>query len=211
MINPRRQGGLGRIPLDRNLAAASFDDGVEESFERNVPVPNLAAGMGAEPMTAKQLDDYVLQDQDDSIPLRFGGNTNVRDDQTSAAAANTRMNALNYLTSKDKRGSKQGASMMASEEVKGKAIMGLVVKLGNWGLNTHERLLKLNRKGLSYFRKLPPDYDPNTFTVERVERLGKEYLPKFCVPLNALEEVCEITQEERQKYKKFYVTEDKKE
>ena len=62
MINPRRQGGLGRIPLDRNLAAASFDDGVEESFERNVPVPNLAAGMGAEPMTAKQLDDYVLQD-----------------------------------------------------------------------------------------------------------------------------------------------------
>ena len=101
--------------------------------------------------------------------------------------------------------------MMASEEVKGKAIMGLVVKLGNWGLNTHERLLKLNRKGLSYFRKLPPDYDPNTFTVERVERLGKEYLPKFCVPLNALEEVCEITQEERQKYKKFYVTEDKKE
>ena len=71
-------------------------------------------------------------------------------DPVGSASANTRMNALNYLTTKDNQKPKAGAAV--NEEVKGRAIMGLVVKLGNWGLNTHERLLKVNRKGLSYFR-----------------------------------------------------------
>jgi len=45
--------------------------------------------------------------------------------------------------------------------------MGNVNKLSNWGYSNHPRFLKLNKKGLSYFRDKPPAVDDTEYhTVE---------------------------------------------
>ena len=84
--------------------------------------------------------------------------------------------------------------------------MGQVHKLSNWGYSNHPRFLKLNKKGLSYFRKNPPD---TATKIEEIEALT-DYLPKYCVPLSAIVSVDEITDAERDKNKKFFKTEDGK-
>ena len=56
------------------------------------------------------------------------------------------------------------------------AIMGNVKKLSGWGWKLHDRFLKLNKKGLSYFREKPPDFEERGYqNVEEIEALAKQY------------------------------------
>ena len=92
-----------------------------------------------------------------------------------------------------------------NKELKGQAIMGRVFKLSNWGWSIHERYLKLNKKGLSYFSAPPPEVDGRSYSkVEDIEDLADDYKPKLCVPLSAIVSVDDISADERKKYKKFY-------
>lgn len=53
--------------------------------------------------------------------------------------------------------------------LKGKPMVGVVNKLGNWGIDNNERFLKLNKKGLSYYQSKP---ESTATTVEQVEALS---------------------------------------
>ena len=44
------------------------------------------------------------------------------------------------------------AASGANGEIKGRKLIGKVFKLSNYGFTEHERLLKLNKKGLSYYK-----------------------------------------------------------
>lgn len=94
----------------------------------------------------------------------------------------------------------------SSSALKGKPMVGVVFKLGDWGIDNNERFLKLNKKGLSVYRNKPETAAATT--VEQVEALGKDYKPKYCVPLEAIVAVDEITEEERTKHKKYFKSSD---
>ena len=51
------------------------------------------------------------------------------------------------------------AATSKSGEIKGRKLIGKVWKLSNYGYSQHERLLKLNKKGLSYYRHVPVDFN----------------------------------------------------
>ena len=51
------------------------------------------------------------------------------------------------------------ASTTAAGEIKGRKLIGKVYKLSNMGYSQHLRLLKLNHKGLSYYKKVPDDFN----------------------------------------------------
>ena len=46
----------------------------------------------------------------------------------------------------------------ANGKIRGKKLYGRVWKLSNYGYSQHERLLILNKKGLSYYREVPEDF-----------------------------------------------------
>lgn len=81
--------------------------------------------------------------------------------------------------------------------------MGSVNKLSNWGWSLHPRFLKLNKRGLSYFKDKPPGDMDLYKSVADVEAKREEYKPKYCVPLDAILAVEEISDAERAKYKKL--------
>ena len=68
----------------------------------------------------------------------------------------------------------------------------------------HPRFLKLNKRGLSYFKDLPPGEMDAYKSVNDVEARKEEYKPKYCIPLHAILAVEEISEAERTKYKKFF-------
>ena len=89
-------------------------------------------------------------------------------------------------------------------QLKGEAKMGNVNKLSNWGWSLHPRFLKLNKKGLSYFKNKPPENKGSFKNVAEIEAMKEEYKPKYCVPLDAILTVEEISEAERTKYKKHF-------
>lgn len=109
---------------------------------------------------------------------------------------------------------KAAAQKLKTEQenmLKGRPLIGYVNKLSNWGYSNNERVLKLNKKGLSYFSKPPEksnDGKKPPLSVEMIERQSKSYKPKCCVPLDAILSVEEISAEEREKNKKFFKTGD---
>ena len=50
----------------------------------------------------------------------------------------------------------------AAGEIKGRKLIGKVSKLSNMGYSQHLRILKLNHKGLSYYKKVPDDFNEKT-------------------------------------------------
>lgn len=108
-------------------------------------------------------------------------------------------------TSKNKAATRLKADQESM--MKGKNLIGYVNKLSNWGFSNNERVLKLNKKGLSYFSK-PPEKNGEgakpALSVEMIERQSESYKPKMCVPLDAIISVEEISAEEREKNKKYF-------
>lgn len=92
----------------------------------------------------------------------------------------------------------------SAPQLNGEAIMGVVNKLSNWGWSQHPRFLKLNKRGLSYFKNKPPGELEQYKTVADVESKTDEYKPKYCVPLDAIVAVEELNDSDRGKYKKHF-------
>ena len=51
------------------------------------------------------------------------------------------------------------AAVGKNGQIKGRKLVGKVWKLSNYGYSQHERILKLNKKGLSYYKTVPPDFN----------------------------------------------------
>lgn len=88
-------------------------------------------------------------------------------------------------------------------ELKGKVLVGQVNKLSNWGFSLNLRFLKLNKKGLAYFSKLPA-MEEKSDNVKDIEAIGNQYKPKETIPLEAIVMVAPISEAERQENKKFF-------
>ena len=118
------------------------------------------------------LDDYLLGNQND---MSMGdGSVGNQGNMRAKEPAN-----LDYFTSTGQQKPnmehraqkiKLNVSDLSSQQprvkrepptLKGQSIMGLVNKLSNMGFSMHERFLKLNKKGLSYFSEKPPNFDEN--------------------------------------------------
>lgn len=81
-------------------------------------------------------------------------------------------------------------------------MVGRVLKISGMGFSTNNRLLKLNKKSLAYFRHIPADFNEMTSTVQQIQASKKE-APKATIILEGIVSVDELDQKEYNKYKKF--------
>lgn len=70
-----------------------------------------------------------------------------------------------------------------------------------WSQN--ERLLKIDAEALRYYQKVPKDFNHLFMASEEINK-GK-YKPKFSISLDMIDEIGELTDDERKKLKKNFV------
>ena len=73
-------------------------------------------------------------------------------------------------------------------------------KLSNLGYSQHLRLLKLNHKGLSYYKHVPADFNDSTMSSDALQSM----VPKKSIPIGKIIMIEEITDADKKTYKKFY-------
>ena len=104
------------------------------------------------------------------LPDRLGHILDVEeDDDILTTAQGSARNGQNYLGEGGNRLGKDqenifSAGSTAAGEIKGRKLIGRVMKLSNMGYSQHQRLLKLNHKGLSYYKHVPADFNDKAMT-----------------------------------------------
>jgi len=158
--------------------------------------------MDAPIFSPEQLDDHLLNDQEEG---HFSGTGRLG--QVGAvdflAQDFARPSPVRTHISKQSGLPKAGPGTVPVE-LKGKPLIGLVNKLSGWGFSLHQRFLKLNKKGLAYFREAPPGGQQLFSTAQEVELINDQYKPKEVVPVGAIVEVAPLTEAERKEKKKFF-------
>lgn len=79
-------------------------------------------------------------------------------------------------------------------------MIGRVWKLSNLGFSEHERLLLLNKKGLSYYRRIPDDFKEHEMKSDNL----RSEKPKKSIPIAKIMSIEEIDEADRKTNKKFY-------
>ena len=86
----------------------------------------------------------------------------------------------------------------------GREIIGIVRKISYYGYSTRLKLLKLNKKGLSYYtRDVPKKFEFTSTSIKDIQN-DKDTKPKYCIPLDKILAVSNMTDKERTYYKKFF-------
>ena len=80
-------------------------------------------------------------------------------------------------------------------------LLATVYKRSGWGLTHHERLLKVDRSSLSYYRVIPVDFNAKDMVSATLFE-GKSK-PKTSIPIEKITAVEELSEDDRKKMKKF--------
>ena len=68
------------------------------------------------------------------------------------------------------------------------------------GYSQHLRILKLNHKGLSYYKKVPEDFNEKSMQSQALQ----DQVPKKSIPIGKIIMIDEINEADKKTYKKFY-------